>query len=209
MDKNQIRQLFPLLSEIELLEELSEHSIERTFEEKENIIRKGQYMKYMPLILSGSIKVMREDESDNEMLLYYLEGGNTCAMSITCCLRSEVSNIWATAQETTDVLLVPIEKSDEWMKKYSSWRNFIMMSYATRMEELLNTLDSIAFYSLDQRLLKYLNDKSQALKKSAFSLTHSEIAQELNSSREAISRLLKKLENMGKVKLGRNHITLL
>lgn len=208
MDKNTLRQIFVSFSELELLEEMSEYGIERSFSRGESIIRKGEFMKYVPLIIKGSIRVMREDEEGHEMLLYYLETGNTCAMSITCCTRNEQSNIWAIAEEDSEVLLLPLTKMEEWMKKYSSWRSFIMNSYSNRMESLLETLDSIAFYSLDKRLMKYLNDRSRALNKQEFSITHGEIARELNSSREAISRLLKKLEGMKKVVLGRNKITL-
>ena len=208
MNKNTIREYFPNFAELELLEEISEFGIERDFKKGESIIRNGEFMKYIPLIASGSIRVMREDDEGHEMLLYYLEGGNTCAMSITCCTRNEKSNIWALAEEDSKVLLLPLEYMEAWMKKYSSWRNYIMNSYSSRMEGLLKTIDSIAFYSLDKRLLKYLTDRSQALKKTEFSITHGEIAKELNSSREAISRLLKKLETLGKIELGRNRIIL-
>ena len=209
MDKVEIREQFPSLNEVELLEELSEFGIERTFAQGESLIRKDQYLKYLPLILSGSIRIMREDEEGNEVLLYYLESGNTCAMSITCCMREQQSKVWAYSEEETKVLLVPIEKNNEWIKEFTSWRNFIMSSYVMRMEELLTTVDSIAFYSLDERLVKYLKDRSNALKQDTLTITHSEIARGLNSSREAVSRLLKKLENMGKVRLGRNQVTLL
>ena len=209
MEKETIRKQFPVFTEIELLEELAEYGIERTFQRGDKIIRKDEYMKYMPLVFSGSIKIMREDDLGNEVLLYYLEGGNTCAMSITCCMKEEKSSIWAIAEEETTLLLIPVFHVDGWMKKYSSWKNFVMNSYATRMDNLLHTLDAIAFYSLDDRLVKYLKDRSAALQKTEFSITHSEIAKELNSSREAISRLLKKLENMNKVVLVRNKIKLI
>lgn len=208
MDLIEIKQLFPLLTDNDLLAEIYECAIERTFASGEDIIRGGQYIKYMPLVLDGLIKVMREDEEGNEMLLYFLEGGNTCAMSITCCMRAETSNIWATAEEETKVLLIPVKNSEDWMKKYSAWRNYVISSYASRMEELLRTIDSIAFKSLDERLLKYLEDRSRHTGTKSFNLTHQEIARELNSSREAISRLLKKLERIGRVKLGRNKLEL-
>jgi CRP/FNR family transcriptional regulator len=145
----------------------------------------------MPLVFSGSINILRQDDHGNEVLLYYLEKGKTCAMSMSCCMKEKKSNIWAIAEEDTQLLLVPVEKMDFWMKKYSSWKNFVMNSYSSRMDELLYTLDAIAFYSLDERLLKYLKDRSSALQKVEFHITHSEVAKELNSSREAISRLLK------------------
>lgn len=209
LDKKQILKQFPVLSEIELLEEISEYGIERTFQTGENIMRKGEYIKYMPMIFSGSIRVMREGEEGNELLLYYLEGGNTCAMAIACCMKQEQSNIWAAAEEETTVLLIPMQYVNLWISKYTSWKNFIMDSYSNRMDEILRTLDAIAFYSLDKRLIKYLEDRSSALRTKEFTITHGDIARELNSSREAISRLLKKLENMGKVELGRNKVKLL
>lgn len=209
MDKYQMQSQFPLLNEMELLEELSEHAIERTFEHGEVIMRKGQYMKYIPLILSGSVKVLREDDQGNEILLYYLEGGNSCAMSITCCMKEEKSKIQALTEETASILLVPTEQSNVWMRKYSSWRDFILMSYSTRLDELLFALDAVAFLSLDERLLTYLRVRSEKLKTNEFEITHHEIAKELNSSREAISRLLKKLETLDKVKLGRNKVKLI
>lgn len=209
MHKSRIHQYFPNFIELELIDEISTYGIEKKVDRGEEMIRKGEFMKYIPLIFSGSIRVMREDEEGHEMLLYYLERGNTCAMSISCCIRNEKSNIQAIAEEDSEVLLLPLEQMDCWMKSYSSWRNYIMDSYSSRMEGLLHTLDAIAFYSLDKRLLKYLDDRSKALKKTEFEITHSHISRELNASREAISRLLKKLEVMGKVRLGRNKITLL
>lgn len=208
MDKNEVKKVFPVFNEIELLEEMSEFGIEMQFKKGDPIIRKGQYIKYMPLILEGSLSVMRDNEDGDEVLLYFLEGGDTCSMSMTCCMRSEKSNIWANAESDTRLLMIPTQYTDDWMKKYSSWRNFVLSSYALRMEELLQTVDSIAFKSLDERLMKYLKDRSKALGKSQFEITHSEIARSLNSSREAVSRLLKKLENLGEVKLGRNRVEL-
>lgn len=204
-----IQQLFPTLTDLSLIKEIEESGISKDFEQGEEIIRKGQFLNFMPLILSGSVKVIREEEDGREVLLYYLEGGNTCAMSITCCLNSAQSSINAIAEDKTELLMIPLQKSEEWMAKYSNWRNFILMSYANRMEELLYTVDSVAFRSLDERLLKYLEAKAHILKKREFSITHSEIAKELNSSREAISRLLKKLENIEVVELGRNKVKLL
>jgi len=208
MDASAIHKYFPNFSEMELVESISKHGIEKGFKRGDSVIRKGEFMKYIPLIISGSLRVMREDEEGHEMLLYYLERGNTCAMSITCCMSNEKSNIWAIAEEDSRLLLLPLELMDTWMKKYGSWREYIMKSYSSRMEGLLKTLDSIAFHSLDKRLLKYLDARSSALRKKEFAITHSEIARELNSSREAISRLLKKLETLGQIQLGRNKIIL-
>lgn len=209
MKTTEIKSIFPLLTEIELQEELTDIGLEKEYQQGANIFRKGQFIKYLPLVMSGAIKVMREDEEGNEVLLYYLESGHTCAMSITCCMQHKKSEIWAIAEDKTRVLFIPVERAGLWMKKYNSWRNFIINSYAIRMQELLHTLDSIAFFSLDARLLKYLKDRAATLQQNQFTITHSDIAKELNASREAISRLLKKLETLGKVELGRNKIKLL
>ena len=204
-----IKEHFPLLNDKNLLEEIEKIGSKKTVEAGTQLMDIGQYIKYMPLVVTGSIKIMREDEEGNEILLYYLEGGNTCAVSFTCCMHQEKSSIRAITEEDTTLLMIPVEYMDLWMGKYKDWRDFVLFTFSKRMDELFETLDSIAFHSMDKRLIKYLKDRARVLKKNEFSITHQEIALSLNSSREAVSRLLKKLENMGKVKLGRNQITLL
>lgn len=202
-------QHFPLLTDKSLFEEINEVGFIKSVEVGTTLMDIGQYIKYMPLVLSGSVKITREDEDGNEILLYYLEGGNTCAVSFTCCMQNETSGIRAIAEEDTKLIMIPVEYMDIWMGKYKDWRNFVLFTFSKRMDELFETLDSIAFDSMDKRLIKYLKDRSRVLKKEEFSITHQDIALSLNSSREAVSRLLKKLENMGKVELGRNKIKLL
>lgn len=207
--KAEVKHHFPALYEPGLVSSIVEHAFIKKVDAGTTLITVSQYIKYVPLILSGSLKVMREDEDAKEILLYYLQAGDSCAMSFTCCMREERSSIHAIAEDETTLIMVPVHLMEEWMTKYKSWRNFILQSYADRMEELLKALDAIAFHSMDRRLYKYLQDRAEALQKETFSITHQEIADELNASREAVSRLLKKLENMGKVELGRNKITLL
>lgn len=202
-------QHFPLLTDKSLFKEINEVGFMKSVEVGTTLMDIGQYIKYMPLVLSGSVKITREDEDGNEILLYYLEGGNTCAVSFTCCMQNETSGIRAIAEEDTQLIMIPVEYMDIWMGKYKDWRNFVLFTFSRRMDELFETLDSIAFDSMDKRLIKYLKDRSRVLKKEEFSITHQDIALSLNSSREAVSRLLKKLENMGKVELGRNKIKLL
>lgn len=202
-------QHFPLLTDKQLLEEINTKGFLKTVPSGTLLMDIGQYIKYMPLVLQGSVKIMREDEDGNEILLYYLEGGNTCAVSFTCCMQHETSGIRAVAEEDTELIMIPVEYMDIWMGQYKDWRNFVLFTFSKRMDELFETLDSIAFHSMDKRLVKYLKDRSRVLKKEEFSITHQEIALSLNSSREAVSRLLKKLENMGQVELGRNKIKLL
>ena len=169
----------------------------------------GEYVRGMPLLVSGAIKVLREDKDGDELLLYYLEKGDTCSMTMTCCMGDSKSEIRAIAETDAKLIMIPIQKMDEWSAKYKSWRNFVFESYHNRLNELLNTLDSIAFNKMDMRLIDYLKEKARVTQESTIRSTHQEIAYDLNSSRVVISRLLKKLEQIGKIELHRNYIKLL
>ncbi|MEP2935211.1 MAG: Crp/Fnr family transcriptional regulator [Gilvibacter sp.] len=169
----------------------------------------GRYVKGMPLLISGVIKVLHEDKEGDELLLYYLEKGDTCSMTMSCCLGQTKSEIRAIAETDSTLIMIPIQKMEEWTSKYRSWRNFVFDSYHNRLNELLHTLDSIAFDSMDQRLLNYLKEKSRVQKEKTIHITHQEIAVELHSSRVVISRLLKKLEKLGAISLHRNHIEII
>ncbi len=169
----------------------------------------GKYIKGMPLLISGAIKVLREDKEGDELLLYYLEKGDTCSLTLTCCIGNSKSEIRAIAETDTKLIMVPVEKMEEWTAKYKSWRNFVFESYHNRLNELLTTLDSIAFHRMDERLVGHLKKKSKINKDHIINSTHQEIAYELHSSRVVISRLLKKLEQLGKIELHRNYIKIL
>ena len=173
------------------------------------IIEIGQYIQSMPLLIEGAIKILRDDEEGDELLLYFLESGDTCAMTLTCCLGNARSEIRAVAELDTKLIMVPISKMEEWTRKYKSWRDFVFQSYHNRLMEMLETIDSIAFLKMDERLLKYLKDKSMVTKSEVISNTHQEIAHELHTSRVVVSRLLKKLENQGKIKMNRNNIEII
>ena len=166
----------------------------------------GSYVKAMPLLLSGAIKVLREDNDGEELLLYYLEKGETCSMTLTCCVGQTKSEIRAIAEVDTQLIMVPIQKMEEWTSKYKTWRNFVFNSYHNRLNEMLLTIDSIAFKNMDGRLVEYLKNKVKINGSSTINNTHQEIANELHSSRVVISRLLKKMESLGKIKLHRNSI---
>ncbi|MDB2364152.1 Crp/Fnr family transcriptional regulator [Flavobacteriales bacterium] len=208
MEVAELKLMLPFLTEIELLKELLAFSKSKTIEKGEFLIKKGDYIKSLPIILNGSIKISRIDEEGHALFLYYLEKGKTCAMSITCCLSQSKSQIEAEVEEDVELIMIPLAKSEEWMGKYKSWRNFIISSYSNRLDEMLNALDDIAFHQLDERLINYLEKKSEVQGSKEIHITHIKIAQELNSSREAISRLLKRMEKSGDVKLGRNLIEL-
>lgn len=201
---------FPFFKEPELVDAILNVGKEVIIKEGEPIIRVGEFIKSTPLITNGLLKVIRQDDdSGSEILLYYLGGGDTCVMTVTCCMHQEKSKIKAIAERDSHIILIPFHYMDDWMRNYRTWRNFILQTYSARFEEMLSTLDQTAFESLDTRLIKYLNDKKTVLETSDFNITHQQIATELNSSREAVSRLLKKLEGLNVVKLGRNKIKIL
>ncbi len=197
------------LFEEALLDEINQFGTLKEIPEGYKLIETGQYIKSMPLLISGAIKILRDDNDGDELLLYFLESGDTCAMTLTCCLGNTKSEIRAIAELPTKLIMVPIEKMEEWTGKYKSWRNFVLESYHNRLMEMLETLDSIAFLKMDERLLKYLRDKSNITKDYVIYSTHQEIAYELHTSRVVISRLLKKLENQGKIELNRNNIRII
>lgn len=169
----------------------------------------GRYIKTVPLVVSGSVKIMREDDEGNEIFLYYIDSNQTCAMSLTCCLTFSQSQIRAIVEDDALIIFVPVEAMDEWMIKYPTWKNFVMQTYSHRFEELLHTIDLIAFHNMDERLISYLHEKSEKLNTMELDITHQQIAYDLNSSREAVSRLLKKLELQDRLSLSRNRIQLL
>ncbi len=201
---------FPQIAERGLQEEIAEVGRLMHFRAGEIVMDFGSYIKMVPLIVKGSLKVTREDENEGrEMLLYFLGAGETCSMSFTCCMMNKKSAIRTEAMEDTSFIGIPIRYVDNWMTKYQSWKNFVMLTYDNKMLELVKVLDSVAFEGMDARLMKYLMSRKESTGSAVIKATHQEIATDLNASREAVSRLLKKLENMGDVKLGRNEVTVL
>jgi len=194
--------------ERELVEAINDLGQMKRYKAGKVLIDFGAYVKSIPLVLSGSIKVIREDHMGNELFLYFLGGGDTCAMSLTCCMNHKKSEIKAVVEEDAEVMMIPLEYMDEWMK-FSSWRQFIFGSYNMRFEEMLNAVDALAFMKLDERLMNYLLDCKQSTGDFAINKTHQQIATDLNTSRVVISRLLKKLEQEGQIELHRNKIEIL
>lgn len=192
-----------------LISEIIEVGTYREVPAGSRIMEIGDYVRSIPLLLSGAIKILREDEEGDELLLYYLEPGDTCSMTLACCMGDSRSEIRAIAETDTELIMIPMRKMEEWTAKYRSWRNFVFESYHSRLNELLSTVDSIAFKNMDERLVEYLKEKSRITNSNSLYNTHQEIAYELHTSRVVISRLLKKLEHMGRISLHRNHIELL
>lgn len=205
----ELRENYGHIFDDELLNEIDACAVLKEVPEGGKLMEIGDYIISMPLLVSGVVKILREDDNGDELLLYFLENGDTCAMTLNCCMTQTQSEIRAIAETDTKLIMIPIQKMEEWMAKYQRWRNFVLESYNNRLNELLETLDSIAFLNMDQRLLKYLKDKSRVTNSSTINNTHQEIAYELYTSRVVVSRLLKKLENMGKIKLNRNQIQIL
>ncbi len=202
--KELVLKKFPQLEE-PLLNELLAQSTLKEVEEGEEVMRSGQYITSTILLLRGLLKVYREDDEGKEFLMYYLEPGNACALSMMCTARNEQSQIMVKAVDDSEVILIPSHLSELWLAKYKTWHNFVIASYRQRFEELLQTLDSIAFKALDERLVFYLK-RHVKVSGNEVKLSHQQIANELSSSREVISRLLKKLEQTGAITLHRNYI---
>ena len=204
----EFQQVFPDIYERETVEAILEIGKLKKLRADDWMVDIGDPIVYMPLLLKGQLRILREDEEGHELLIYYIRPGETCAMSLICCSGNAVSNVRAVAEEDSELLLLPIQIIDEWTTKYPSFKSFILKTYQKRFEELLNTIDSIAFHNLDDRLSQLLKQKSEK-EGSELKTTHQELANQLNSSREVISRLLKQMERKGKIQMGRNKITLL
>ena len=202
-------QAYSYIFEEALLDEIAKVAIYKEFKADDYLIEIGDYIKTMPLLLTGAIKILREDENGDELLLYFLERGDTCAMTLTCCMGQSKSRIRAIAETDGAMLMIPVEKMEEWLTKYKTWRNFVFDSYNVRLNEMLEAIDTLAFMNLDERLYKYLTDKAKVIGDTEIHNTHQEIAYEMHTSRVVISRLLKALEIQGKIKLHRNKIEIL
>lgn len=207
MDHN-IKKLFPSFSNA-LIEDIDSNAFEQSFPAGHVIMRTGQYIKNTVLVLSGSIKIYREDDDGGEFFMYYLQPGQACAISMICATKNEQSQIMAKVVDDVELIMVPLPLMDKWMMQHRSWYEFVIDTYRSRFEEVLEVVDSIAFRAMDERLEFYLKRHQEACGCNDLKLSHQEIATELNTSREVISRLLKKLEQRGALKLHRNHIELL
>lgn len=207
--KKILRAYYPQLSQDQLIEEIAEFG-EIVHKESGTVIMDfGSYVKTMPLLYEGSLKIMRMNEKGEEIFLYYLSPGDTCASAFSCCMMQKKSLLKTEAEEDVSFIGVPLKYADLWMSKYPIWRNFIVQNYDRRLMELIETVDIIAFSKMDERLLDYLEKKSEVLNTRQIPTTHQEIANDLNASREAVSRLLKKMEKDQLVKLGRNVVEII
>ena len=204
--KELLKENYPFVFEDSLVDEIVAVSLLRDFKEGDVLIDSGDYIKKMPLLISGAIKILRDDNDEGELLLYFIEKGDTCAMSMVCCLGDSKSEIRAVAETDGVVIMIPVMKMEEWLGKYKSWRNYVFNSYNNRLKEMLSAIDNLAFNNMDKRVLHYLQEKVKINNSNQIHNTHQEIAYDLHTSRVVISRLLKALENEGKINLHRASI---
>ncbi len=201
-----IHQYLPMINDPELIEKLAQEAHIESFQDGEVLMQKGTYIKNIPIVLKGSIRILREDEEGKEVFLYYLKEGESCALSLTCCSNNKPSEIKAVSDGDTQLLMLPVHMHQEWMNAHKQWKDFVSMTYQSRFEELLHAIDAIAFKKMDERILNYLVAKFKQHRNTELQLTHQELATELGTSREVVSRLLKQLEKRKVIELGRNKI---
>lgn len=206
MELEELRQKLPNITDPNLLKAMLTYGTVHEFAPGKVITEPGQFIKMVPVVVEGAIKIMRMDEEGKELFLYYLEPGETCALSLTCCSASKPSEIKAVAEEKTILLGIPLQKHEEWTDQYKQWKDFVANTYQTRFQEMLEALDAVAFKRMDERLMRYIVTKMKQHKTNELNITHQEIANELGTSREVISRLLKQLEKKKWIELGRNVI---
>ena len=204
-----LTQQYGYLFEEKLIKEISSVSSITNFNEGAIIIDIDSYMPGIPLILNGAIKILREDKDGDELVLYYIEKGDTCAMTLSCCMNESKSKIRAVAETDVTLLMIPKNKMTEWLGKYKSWQEYILQSYHSRLNEFIDAVDSIAFLNMNERLYKYLKDKAMVIGNDVLNVTHLQIANDLHTSRVVISRLLKALEKQSKIELSRNQVKIL
>jgi len=201
-----LQDYFNIVFEPELIEEIIKYGTLVTIKKDELLIDVGSKITHVPLLLNGAIKIMREDKNGDEIVLYFLERGDTCAISFVNCLNNSKSKVRGIAEKNSEAIFIPVEKLEEWMATFKTWREFVIDSYSTRLDEMIEAIDTLAFMKMDMRLFKYLSDKVKIMRDPILNTTHLQISLDLNTSRVVVSRLLKQLENEGKIKLFRNRI---
>lgn len=201
-----IKALFVNVFEYELIEEIIESGYYMQVLKDDILVDIGDEMSHIPLILDGLIKITRENHDEQEILLYYLNKGDSCAISYVNCIHHNKSMFRGIAEKDTECIMLPLDKIEDWLIKYKKWREFVIDSYHNRLIEMVETIRSLAFLRLDDRLINYLTKQVELMKNKNLRITHREIATDLHTSRVVISRLLKILERQGRIKLGRNSI---
>lgn len=204
---NDLDQVAEFRSSPELMDKLYQYSIQKEYEAGSVILSENAHIRSIPIVVKGSLKVMRTDEDGRELLLYYIKAGESCIMSFLGGLHNETSKVKAEVEEDAEILFLPLDKVTLFIKEYPQWLEYIFRLYHKRFEELLEVVNAIAFKKVDERLLSLLRKKTELTHSNVLSITHEQLATELGTARVVVSRLLKQLEETGAVKLGRNKIT--
>jgi CRP/FNR family transcriptional regulator len=204
----ELDQIIEFQASPQMISKILELSISKTFEEGEVILQENAHIRSIPIVTSGSIRVMRSEGDEKEILLYYIKAGESCIMSFLGGLHNDTSKVKAVAEERTDILFVPVNKVKELIREFPEWLDYIFRLYHQRFEELLEVVNAVAFKKMDERLLLFLEKKSEVTQSNILSVTHEQLAAELGTARVVVSRLLKQMEIEGLVKLGRNKITI-
>ena len=207
--KGKIETCYLDVFEKNLIEELADVGYYQKINKGELLIDIDDELTHVPMILSGVVKIIRRDANGDEIVLYYLEQSHTCAISFVNCINRNKSIFRGEAEQDVEAVFVPVQYIDEWLVKYKSFRHFIIDSYHFRLLEMVDAIDSLAFLKLEERLFNYLNEKMKINNTSTLEITHQELAEDLNSSRTVISRLLKHLEHDGKVRMHRNRLQII
>lgn len=197
-----------LFKDASLVIDIEKYSKHKQLEKDDILMETGDAIQFIPIVQSGVLRIVRQDPDGKEVFLYHLYPGQTCAMALNCCQSGKKSMVKAIAEDRTEILLIPVQQIEDWFK-YPEWRSFINTTYGNRFSELLNVIDMIAFNNLDKQLLHYLQQRAKAVNTKALYITHQEIADELHTHREVVSRLLRTMEEKKMVILGRNTIELL
>lgn len=204
--REKLEDYYTSIFEEDLINEIIDNGIFQTIKENELLLDIGDKMTHVPLIISGAVKIIREDNNGDEIALYFIEKGDTCAISFINCINRTKSMFRGITEKETEGIFIPVDKIEEWLIKYKSWRHFIIDTYHMRLIEMVEAIDCLAFMKLDDRLHKYLVDRVKIMNSNELIITHQEIANDIHTSRVVISRLLKVLENEGKIKIRRNRI---
>ncbi len=205
---DQLNNIVEFQSSPQIRERLYEYGKAKTFLEGDVILDEDSYIKAIPIVTNGSIKVMRMDEDGREILLYYIKTGESCIMSFLGGLHNDTSKVKAIAEEETEILFIPIDKVSQLIKEFPEWLDYIFRLYHKRFEELLEVVNAVAFKKMDERLLNFIKNKAEITKSHTLYITHEQIANELGTARVVVSRLLKQMEAENLLILGRNKITL-
>ncbi|MDR0802545.1 Crp/Fnr family transcriptional regulator [Fluviicola sp.] len=204
-----LQQIAEFKTSPELAEKLQQYSIRKEYKAGSLILNENAHIRSIPIVTKGTLKVIRTEEDGREILLYYIKAGESCIMSFLGGLHNETSKVKAEVEDDAEILFLPVEKVSLFIKEYPQWLDYIFRLYHKRFEELLEIVNAIAFRKVDERLLDLLQKKKDLTGNKTLNITHEQLANELGTARVVVSRLLKQLEEIGKVKLGRNKITLM